>query len=298
MVEVPLAVRRKAEVVGASAWLDTLGALVEDLAAEWGLTVGDVHDGGTEAFVAAASLRDGTPAVLKLLVPRGEAAAKEITVLRLVGADGCVRLLRHDTDRGALLLEGLGPSMHELGVPFEERLPALADLACRVCRPAPDCGLPTGAEKALWLAEHIQRQWEDLDRPVSERVVEHALDCAERRRLAHDDERAVLVHGDIHQWNALRSGAGWALVDPDGLLAEPEYDLGILMREDPVELLAGGPWDRAHLLAERCGCDATAIWEWGVVERVSTGLLATAIGLEPEGRRMLEAADAIVDEGR
>jgi hypothetical protein len=23
------------------------------------------------------------------------------------------------------------------------------------------------------------------------------------------------------------------LVDPDGLLAEPEYDLGIVMREDP-----------------------------------------------------------------
>ena len=77
----------------------------------------------------------------------------------------------------------------------------------------------------------------------------HAVACAERRAAAHDDERAVLVHGDVHQWNALRRGDGLALVDPDGLLAEPEYDLGILMREDPVELMTGDPRDRARWLA-------------------------------------------------
>jgi streptomycin 6-kinase len=50
---------------------------------------------------------------------------------------------------------------------------------------------------------------------------------------AHDDERAVLVHGDVHEWNALQApGGGFKLVDPDGLVAEPEYDLGVLMRED------------------------------------------------------------------
>ena len=32
-----------------------------------------------------------------------------------------------------------------------------------------------------------------------------------------EHERAVLVHGDVHQWNALRAGDGFRLVDPDGL---------------------------------------------------------------------------------
>jgi streptomycin 6-kinase len=82
-------------------------------------------------------------------------------------------------------------------------------------------------------------------------------------------------------------------VDPDGLLAEPEYDLGVIMREDPVELLTGDPWDRARYLAQRTGTDVTAIWEWGVTERVSTGLLLTSIGVQPDGRRMLRAADRI-----
>ena len=86
---------------------------------------------------------------------------------------------------------------------------------------------------------------------------------------------------------------GFKLIDPDGLLAEAEYDLGIVMREDPVELRHGDPAEWARRLARRCGLDATAIWEWGVVERVSTGLLATRIGLQPVGREMLATADLL-----
>jgi streptomycin 6-kinase len=63
------------------------------------------------------------------------------------------------------------------------------------------------------------------------------------------------------------------------------------MREDPVELLTGDARDRARWLAQRCGLDATAIWEWGVAERVSTGLLLTRIGLQPVAGEMLAAAD-------
>ena len=104
---------------------------------------------------------------------------------------------------------------------------------------------------------------------------------------------AVLVHGDVHQWNVLEAGTGFKLVDPDGLLAEAEYDLGVVMREDPVELRHGDPHERARWLAHRCGLDAAAIWEWGVAERVSTGLLCTRIGLQPVGRQMLATADYV-----
>ncbi len=137
--------------------------------------------------------------------------------------------------------------------------------------------------------------WEELDHPCSERAVDYALACAAQRIDAHDDERAVLVHGDVHQWNALESDDGFKLVDPDGLLAEAEYDLGIIMREAPLELLDGDPHERARGLALRSGLDATAIWEWGVVERVSTGLLGTKVGLQPAARQMLAAADLVAE---
>ena len=93
--------------------------------------------------------------------------------------------------------------------------------------------------------------------------------------------------------SVLKPGGGFKLVDPDGLLAEAEYDLGVVMREDPVELRHGDPAERWRWLARRCGLDATAIWEWGAVERVSTGLLCTLIDLQPVGREMLATADYV-----
>jgi streptomycin 6-kinase len=291
---VPAVVRNKAAAAGVSAWLDELPSLVSALEREWSFTAGAAFGDATEAFVAAAELSNGTQAVLKLHVPRSSDDARhEITVLRLAGGSGCARLLRSDETRGALLLERLGRSLHELRLPIGRRHEILCSAATRVWRPAPDADLPTGADKGRWLIAFITRMWEELDRPCSERAVDAAVACAERRVVAHDDERAVLVHGDVHEWNALEAGDGFKLVDPDGLLAEAEYDMGILMREDPVELMSGDPYARARWLARRCGLDATAIWEWGMAERVSTGLLGTRVGLQPVARQMLAAANRL-----
>jgi streptomycin 6-kinase len=150
--------------------------------------------------------------------------------------------------------------------------------------------VPTGAERARRLAEFVTVMWEELDHPCSERAVDYAVACAARRERAHRDETAVVVHGDVHQWNALEAGAEFKLVDPDGLHAEPEYDLGIIMREDPLD---GGLHERARRLGDWTGLDETAIWEWGVIERVSTGLLGTRVGLQPIARQMLVAADHV-----
>jgi streptomycin 6-kinase len=299
--DIPGPVRGKALAFGAGQWLSELPDLIAGLERDWSITVGRSYADASEALVCEAVQADGSLAVLKLCVPgRGAAALHEITALRLIDGDGCARLLRFEAGLGALLLERLGRPMHELGLPIGLRHERLCAAAMRVWRPVPDgCDLPTGAEKGLWLIGFITRLWEDLGRPCSERAVEHALACASRRVAAHDDERAVLVHGDVHEWNALESsegggGSGFKLIDPDGLRAEAEYDLGIMMREDPLELMTGDPQERARWLARRCGgLDATAIWEWGVVERVSTGLLLTQIGLQPVGRQMLAAADHI-----
>jgi streptomycin 6-kinase len=295
MVEgVPATVRAKALAAGAHAWLAALPALVADLERDWSMTVGRVFPDATEAYVAEVVRADGTPAVLKVLVPRGRAdAANEITVLRLAGGHGCVALLEDNVERGAMLLERLGPSLYDLGLPITRRHEIMCDAAQHLWRPAPDCGLPTGADKGKWLIAYIRRMWTELGRPCSRAAVDHAVECARRRIAGHRDDRAVLVHGDVHQWNTLVAGSDFKLVDPDGLLADAEYDLGIIMREDPVELMAGDPRGRADWLAARTGRDPTAIWEWGVVERVSTGLVCTSIDLQPVGRQLLDAADRI-----
>ncbi len=151
-------------------WIEELPDLVASLAHDWGIEIGAQFDEGTEALVAEAVMADGTPAILKVLVPRSTGIADhEATVLRIAAGIGCPLLYRDDPDRGALLMERLGPSLFRLGLPYEQRLPILCDAASKIWRPASDSGLPTGAEKAAWLQDYIAQTWTELDEPCSER---------------------------------------------------------------------------------------------------------------------------------
>ena len=134
MLEISAVVREKALAVGVQAWLDELPALIGAIEADWGISVRRTYPDSTEAVVAEATCADGTPAVLKLIVPReGDAAAHEATVLRLAAGEGCPRLFREDVSRGALLLERLGRSLYELRLPTRRRHEILQVKKARTC---------------------------------------------------------------------------------------------------------------------------------------------------------------------
>jgi len=286
----------KAMAAGAARWIDDLPGIVAALERDWAITAGRALSGGTDSYVAEVTRADGSPAVLKVIFPRDVPSARnETTVLRLAAGDGCARLLRADEDRNALLLERLGGTLASSGLSVAAKREILCAAAQRVWRPVPPgTALPSGADVGEWLVSFIRRAWAELRQPCSAQAVRQALDCAGRRIAAHDRARAMLVHGDVHEWNALAAPeGGYRLVDPEGVIGEPEYDLGILMREDPADLMAGDPRDRSRWLAGRTGRDENAIWEWGVAERMSTGLLCTQIGLQPQGRLLLAAAETL-----
>ena len=53
--------------------------------------------------------------------------------------------------------------------------------------------------------------------------------------------------------------------------------------------------DYAARLADATGEDADAVWDWGYLERVSTGLYVLSFGADTLGRRFLDSARALVD---
>ena len=61
-------------------------------------------------------------------------AANDITVLRLTEGAGRARLLRHDHARGALLLDRLDRSLHQLAPPIGQRHEILCATAARLRR--------------------------------------------------------------------------------------------------------------------------------------------------------------------
>ncbi len=294
MLDIPDEVRNKVVADGNASWLDELPSVVESLAQEWLLSIGATLRGGHAALVVKARLADGTAAVLKVGVPGTlRDLTFEATALRLADGDGCASLLRDDLDRGALLLERLGAAMYDVVPDPATRHDLMCDVAIRFWRPiSPDVDLPTGADKAREYSDLLPRLWEETGRACSKATVEDALACIERRRRAHDDRHAVLVHGDIHDLNVLQAADGpFKLIDPAGLRAERACDLGTIIRCDPDtgdDLHA-----RAKRLADRTGVDATAIWEWGTIHRVIGGLYSRQIGFQPFGDLLLAEADRL-----
>jgi streptomycin 6-kinase len=127
-------------------------------------------------------------------------------------------------------------------------------------------------------------------------VIDRAVALCERRAAGFDLAHAVLVHGDAHGWNTLEAGAGtYKFVDPEGLRSEPAHDLSVPMREYNAPLLAGDTprlvRERAARLASLCDVDPEAVWEWGFIERVSTGLANLGELEDGEGNLFLEVAE-------
>jgi streptomycin 6-kinase len=288
---VPDLVRRRALTMGDTgvAWLQQLDAIVSRVAADWDLQVG--------------RMPGGIAAVLKIAVPDPDLSPIEADILGAADGRGYARLYRHNPAERAMVVERLGPPMWQQNWPQDQQV----SLYCAALQEAwkvtiDPRRLTDGAGKAAWLEDFIPRTWESLDRPCRERTVALALDFAARRRTAFDPSRAVICHGDAHPGNLLAPldpHGAYKFIDPEGVSIEPEYDLGCWLRgwrpahrHEPA--LGGLAREAAHQLAALTGTDERAIWEWGFVERVSSGLLLTQLGHE-EGELYLSIADKIAD---
>lgn len=261
-LDVPDEVRSSALADGHAAWLDGLPSVLDSLAQDWSLTIGATMRGGSSALVVEATLADETPSVLKVGVPGyRRQLGFEATVLDLDAGASCARLIRRDLTQGALLLERLGPAMYDVILDSYSQHDMLCDLVAQLWRPIDD-----------------------------------AVECANRRERAYHRRTSVLVHGDVHEMNALQAEGGiFKLIDPVGLRAETACDLGTIVRCTPD---AGDDLRvRTEHLAARTGVDATAIWEWGTVHRVSGGLNSVRIGFQPFGNLLLAEADRLTQTG-
>lgn len=304
LTRLPELVRSKAEAMGdvGHAWLASLPDRVATLEKRWSMSTGEVLAGGSEALVLAAQV-DGRQAVLKIGLPKDDGLRHEARVLSLARGQGYAELFAGDEDLNAILVERLGQPLIECG--FSER-----DQIDRLCSTAQaawlsiegDSGFTTGVGKARWLREFIATAITRQPGAISDELSCRATDYARIREAAWTPASSVLVHGDVHAFNTLqdpRAADCYKLVDPDGYFMEPEYDLGLIMRDFHADLRQGHPLDegrrRCRRLADATGLDENAIWQWGFIERVTTGLYLLQLGVVDEGQAFLSIAEEWVD---
>ena len=273
---------------GESAWLDVapwgitpqvagrLRATAEEVAREWGVSLGERLPAGRFSYVAFA----GNDAVLKVVPIEDDEADHEADALELLAGDGAVRLLRHDRARRAILIERARPGYDTSALPDPQAIRVAIAAAKKFWRPA-QRGKPF-----RWIGDHVPR-W--LDNAGDHYLVRQAKEIYE---TMHPSD-ATLVHGDFHHHNLLSNDDGWVVIDPKPMVGEPEFDvptflwnpIGHQPTRESVE-----SWIAAFAGA---GLDANLLRKWAIVRGTYQGLPLSR-GLTTETSRQLRVVRALL----
>jgi streptomycin 6-kinase len=184
---------------------------------------------GEVAFVS----RDGEPLVLKLL-PRGGDEWRSGAVLAHWDGRGAVRLIEQAP--GAVLIERAAPGeelspLAEAGRDDEATL-ILCEVMAQLDRPA-----PAGATFRTivdWGRGFARNRPAALALGMDAALIDRAE--ALFHELCATQAEPILLHGDLQHFNVVSdSRRGWLAIDPKGILGEPAYETGAMLR-NPVTL--------------------------------------------------------------
>lgn len=201
-------------------WLNELPAVVDELKERWSLETDPPFDGPCVscAWVAPATRRDGTTAILKVGMPHME-AEDEIEGLRFWAGDPTVLLLDADDSSNAMLLERCVPGTNLGSLQEEEQDRIIAGLLRRLWRvPSESYGFrPLSEMLDYWIDSTSDEVWPE---PA---LVEQGLQLF--RELARTTREHVLLATDLHAANVLASEReSWLVIDPKPFVGDPCYD--------------------------------------------------------------------------
>src|SRR5882757_6204969 len=199
---------------GGRKWLAALPNVVEEVAAEWSLTIEKPFKNLSYHFVAPCRRSGGEEAVLKIGFP-GEKLEffNEARTLKFYNGVSAVKLLGADDTRCAMLLEKITPgaSLGELCLKDDKQAVGIAaQILKNVIRAIPqDAGY------------HLLKDWigglrNSVNTEFPRATVERAQKCY--GELTGKNQQGYLLHGDFHHENILSATREpYLLIDPKGL---------------------------------------------------------------------------------
>ena len=249
-------------------WLGLLPQLITECTEEWALRLdGDPFAYAFASLARPVTLRDGTPAVLKIQFP-GRESEHEADALEVWDGDGAVRLLARDDERHALLLERALPGTSLNGV--DDALDVILGLLPRLWKPA---GEPIHrlAEEAAWWASTLEDEWEERGRPCERALLDAALDAM--RQLAPTQGEQVLLHQDLHPDNVLvAEREPWLVIDPKPLVGEREFSAAPIVRAPELGHGRREVLYRFDRVTGELGLDRQRARGWTIAQTVAWGL--------------------------
>ena len=265
------------------AWLDRLPAILAACEERWNLTIGAPVSNLSFNYVAPAVLADGTEVILKTGLTDEFPSQPE--ALRHFDGHGMVQLLAYDEHDAAMLLERLKPGTSLRAVEDDEAaISAAAAVMRKIWRPLPQkhYPFPTVCDWGKGFAR-LRNLYNGGTGPFPPAI----FDKAEKlyTELSASMTEPVLLHGDLHQDNILSAEhEPWLAVDPKGVIGEPAFETGALLRNFWPDILsiANSKSLMAHRidqLSAELGFDRERIYNWGFAQAA----LSVVWGFEDRG---------------
>ena len=264
-------------------WLRRFPSLIRDCERRWSLKIALPFPQLSYNFVAPALRQDGMEVVVKLGVPNPE-LTREIEALQFYAGRGAVQLLDADPEQGLLLLERLQPgTLLSLLTDDVEATSISASVIRQLWRPAPAAHhFITVNDWAAGL-HRLRQRFGGTTGPLPANLVERAE--AIFADLLNSMTDPVVLHGDLHHDNILAGHRQpWLAIDPKGVIGEPAYEVGALLRNPMPQLLKVLNLERvlarrADQLAHELELDRGRIVGWGFAQ----ALLSAWWSLEDHG---------------
>jgi streptomycin 6-kinase len=211
--------------------------------------------------VAPGTRADGTEVVLKIQKPHRE-SEHEVAALELWAGEGAVRLLAHDPERHALLIERCVPGRPLFEAGQDAALDVFVELLPRLWKPAGAPFRPL-AEEAAWWLESLPANWERAGRPFERRLLAAGLTAL--RELPPTQGEQVLLHQDLHGENVLAAQREpWLAIDPKPLAGEREFGLAPVIRSFELGHSRRDVLHRLDRLSSELGIDRERARGWTI----------------------------------
>jgi len=224
--------------------------------------------GGREPYPGAgevAFVRRGDEGLVLKLLPAGSDEFGTPAVLRHWDGHGAVRVV--DAAPGAVLIERLSPGDDLCDLVRHGRDDEATHILCDVMaklnrRPPADLALGSIADWGRGFARNRAAA-------LAVGMPAELIDRGEALffELCATQAAPVVLHGDLQHYNVIRDAErGWLAIDPKGILGEPAYETGAMLRNptDDPDLFADPAIisRRVAVICERLGYSRDRVLGW------------------------------------
>lgn len=217
------------------------------------------------------------------LTPPHDAFQLEIDALEFWAGRGTVRLIKHNAEAGAMLLERLDTTQTLASLPLAEAVPLIARLMRRQAIPITDVTVVSTADVVAARSLLLSADWERLDQPFDRSILERTLTITQDLSSTPGDHA---VNGDLH-FDQVLAGARepWLAVDPVLLRGDLEYDLARVLWTRLDEMSDDDVVFHFETVVREAQLDRERAWKWVFYRSVEYWLWGLTHGLTTDPDR-------------